>query len=807
MSQITKARPRAILQGIRDLSRRTPPVAPEQIPQHLPHVYLFTERGPTLPHLVVGASRTKTYGARSFDYLGPYANHATVLANIVNARGNAAMIQRLKPADAATAMLRLSIEVIREELTEYARDEVTGKVKVDTQGYPIELDAVGEEIDRKHPDFIDPITEVFSQALYDAVPRSTIIGYKARWLLDTVREFGEGVVVSNGDMTSSIAGADSTIYPVLDLEVDSFGAYGNRIGLTLSAPTVDTLPPADATLANSVKAAMYRFQIVERPVDASTPNIVTSMFGETAIDLSLKSGLVNPRVGSQISASDVLIDRYRNIDTPGFPPEYGPFGKLHVYEAIIEELLTELAIGRPVNDISGEGLSVAGAAAYTVALAADATITPWTWWQGLTRTERSTFIGPDTAIGAEAGWNSDIVTAVGDYVSVEADITQHHTLSDLSNIHLLNFISGKDVKGVEYRNLQLNGPDADDNSGILMSNKARHYAAGGSDGDISIGNFDTLTGNQLENWGDLEATLLDRAKYPQSIIYDSGFSLETKQKMLTPIGLRKDVAVILSTQELGYWDRAIPLAPVWVVKGPNTAVEESNMAIALKGAAELYPESEVYGTSVCRAAVIGHAGHLINSQYKGWLPLTIDVADKLAGYMGAGIGTWSAGQAPDIAPNNQVSRFKDVNVPYKNDVVYDNDWDSGLVWVQHFDRQNLFYPAWQTVYSDDTSVLNSMITMLACVELEKVADRVWRELTGRSDLTNEQFIERSDALIEANTRDRFDGRFIIVPETYFTEADEIRGYSWSTNIKIYANNMKTVGSMTIEAWRQSDFGQ
>jgi hypothetical protein len=807
MSQITKARPRAILQGIRDLSRRTPPVEPEQIPQHLPHVYLFTERGPTLPHLVVGASRTKTYGARSFDYLGPYANHATVLSNVVNARGNAAMIQRLKPADATTSKISLSFEVIKDVFVEYDR-KPDGTVRIDSQGYPVELDENGTPLDRTDAAYLD--NGVFSEILWQAVPRLTFVGYRGRWIMDTARVFGEGVV-AQGDMTSAIAGADSTVYPILDLEVDSFGEYGNRIGLSLSAPTVNTLPPVDASLANSVKAATYRFQVVERPVDASTPNVVSTMFGETAIDLTLKSGLVNPRIGNQISATEVFIDRYRNIDTPGFPPEYGPFGNLHIYEDAIEDLTAILAIGNPdapANVPAANALSAAGDAAWTAALAADDTLTVWEWWKSLTRADRATYIGTETAIGAEAGWFAGVPLATGGaYAAEEADITGHYTFSNLDNIHLLNIVSAVDMDGRAYRNLRLNGPDSEDNTGLLMSSRTRHYAVGGSDGDISLGNFDVLVKNEAENWGDLEATLLDRAKYPQSIIYDSGFSIETKRALLTPIGLRKDMAVILSTQELGYWDRTVPEAPVWITRGPNSASDESNNAILLKGAAELYPESEVYGTSVCRAAIIGHTGHLINSQYKGWLPLTIDVADKIAGYMGAGIGSWTAGQAPDIAPNNQVSRFKDVNVPYKKDVVYDNDWDSGLVWVQHFDRQNLFYPAWQTVYSDDTSVLNSLITMLACVELEKVADRSWRELTGRSDLTNEQFIERSDALIEERTRDRFDGRFIIVPETYFTEADEIRGYSWSTNIKIYANNMKTVGSMTIEAWRQSDFGQ
>lgn len=119
----------------------------------------------------------------------------------------------------------------------------------------------------------------------------------------------------------------------------------------------------------------------------------------------------------------------------------------------------------------------------------------------------------------------------------------------------------------------------------------------------------------------------------------------------------------------------------------------------------------------------------------------------------------------------------------------------------------MFYPGIQTAYPDDTSVLNSLITVAACCFLEKVSQLVWRALSGTTRLTNGQFIERSNALIVSNTQDRFDGRFIIQPETFYTPADAQRGFSWGSKIHIYANNMKTVGTMTIVAHRLEDLVQ
>jgi hypothetical protein len=45
---------------------------------------------------------------------------------------------------------------------------------------------------------------------------------------------------------------------------------------------------------------------------------------------------------------------------------------------------------------------------------------------------------------------------------------------------------------------------------------------------------------------------------------------------------------------------------------------------------------------------------------------------------------------------------------------------------------------------------------------------------------------------------------VIIPDTYFTAADLARGYSWSLNIKLYANNMKTVQTLQISAYRMED---
>lgn len=391
-------------------------------------------------------------------------------------------------------------------------------------------------------------------------------------------------------------------------------------------------------------------------------------------------------------------------------------------------------------------------------------------------------VGPFNKLHTYHNYIDDVLTMV------HAEELPYGTVGESEDDkHIFNLLNGHDINNIPYFTYYVEGPA---NGGLLLTESSTHYAQGGSDGTMTNDVFDALVANETSNYGSLSYPFLDTAIYPQSVIYDSGFKLETKRKLLTVIGKRKDMYVILSTQDV-----SLP---------KNNAAEESSLAVALRTAARMYPESEIYGTSVCRALIIGHAGYLVNSRWKKLTPLTLEFARMCARYMGAGTGVWNSQWAFDMPPLNQISMFRDVNNTFKPMTVRTRDWSNGLVWAQAYDRRSLFFPAFQTVYDDDSSILNSFFNMAIAVELEKVADKVWRDLSGISSLTNSQFIDRSNRLIVERTRGRFDDRVIIEAETFLTPNDSKRGYSWSCNIIMYGNNMKTVGSFTIISRRRED---
>lgn len=404
-------------------------------------------------------------------------------------------------------------------------------------------------------------------------------------------------------------------------------------------------------------------------------------------------------------------------------------------------------------------------------------------YQNLTSTTNPPAYGP---FGALHTYTASINTILALAYSKEQPVFDE--FSDFTGVadelHRFNIVGGTNSNGVAYNTYEI----LTTGTGVVrLSEQSTIYARGGSDGTMDESLFATLVSAEVQEYNNPNSVLQDLARYPEAYIYDTGFPLATKYDLCDFISIRKDTFVFLATHD--------------VLGIPLTASQESSLAVALRTRIQLAPESAYFGTSTMRGMIVGRCGKRLNSQYTKKLPLTLEVAEKAARYMGAANGRWKSGYAFDAAPQNVVEGFTDINVTFTPATVRQKDWDNGLVWVQNFQRRSYFFPAFKTVYDDDTSVLNSFFTVAACVELQKVNERAWRQFTGSSNLTNAQLIERVNAFINENTVGRFDDRFVIVPETFFTKADEARGYSWSQRIKIYAPNMKTVAVLSLEARR------
>lgn len=358
----------------------------------------------------------------------------------------------------------------------------------------------------------------------------------------------------------------------------------------------------------------------------------------------------------------------------------------------------------------------------------------------------------------------------------------------IADSYQLNPFTVVDYKGNDYEGMRL------DTATAAFNSATTHYLKGGSDGSVGEPTLDALVKTEVEKtWDNAEYPLLNSQKYPFSALYDTGFGVETKKSILNTLGNRRDFHVTVCTQDVSAKD--------------NNIAAETSVGTLLRAAARLTPESTVHGTEVCRAVIVRGMGPSTRSRYRRNVPLIMDLIAKRARYWGAGEGRAKSAYSYDEAPTNRVTELEDVTNSWVNDTVKDKQWELGINGVQSTGRSDLFWAAYQTVYSDDTSILNSELLMQIMVDVTKRAETVWTQLTGDTKLTKAEFKVKSDDLFKKAVAGRYDGRVVIIGDTNFTATDDVRGFSWTMDIAVYGNNMKTVGQYNIIARRRSDLGK
>lgn len=385
-------------------------------------------------------------------------------------------------------------------------------------------------------------------------------------------------------------------------------------------------------------------------------------------------------------------------------------------------------------------------------------------------------------------YQDNIDTLVGMFHQKETpfiDSSFYDFTDSVNDKHLFNFISGVSSNGAPYQSFVF----AEANNSVRLTPLTNVYAAGGTDGTVDNASFATAVGIYMDRYLDPNDELMDIAKHVESIIYDSGFPLETKKKLCNFIALRKDTFVILGTH---------------TDDGPElTASEEYSLGISLRTQLRLTPESEYFGTSVMRGLVMGRSGKIRGSKWKKPTSAAYEVLVKSSKYMGASNGRWKNGSNFDGAPGSIIDTMFDFNIEWVSNAVRNRNWDVGLNYVLRYDHKSFFLPALKTVYDDDTSVLNSYLTAMAIGYLNKVGHAAWREFSG-SVLSGPQLVDRVNEFVNDRTKDRFDGRYIIIPKATITDMDEARGFSWTLPIVIGAPGMKTVETTYVQAKRIQD---
>lgn len=545
---------------------------------------------------------------------------------------------------------------------------------------------------------------------------------------------------TSNSMTDGIANTKkkSRMYPIQEFIASSHGAWGNDVGIRLFADNANVF---DKDILQG-KNYTYSFGIVRRENKYKSGKLIENRNLEQKWQFSYNPDAVSALTGNSLYFSDLYLKRYQNLDPTYGDTLYADFDQVHVYSDKISDLLHKFAKKE------------------------------YEWMS----------TNADTDIRSEMA-----LMDFGDDTDADGKYLERYAF---------NFIGGQRFDGAPYHTYIF-----EDAKEVPLLNTTTVWAESGSDGTMSLSAFDKAVGAELELYADPEHELQDIAYHVESIFYDSGFSMKTKQSIINFITHRRDTCIALSSYsavDVGkndtYYEKSVD----------NISNEDMNWAIYLKAAMQNTKESDYFGTPCARGVMLAGHGIPKAGRYKVPTPITAELAIKAARYMGQ--PKWVNEYRFDEGTYKKFELLDNVNLYWVSPKARNLKWAMGINYALRFDRESLFFPCVKTIYEDDTSVLNSFITVMAICHLNKVDNKIWREFTGTSGMSDAVLKDRVNASVRAQTQGVFDDRFVIIPRCQVTAADNERGYSWTLPVEIYAYNMKTAMTTWIESYRMSDLG-
>lgn len=297
--------------------------------------------------------------------------------------------------------------------------------------------------------------------------------------------------------------------------------------------------------------------------------------------------------------------------------------------------------------------------------------------------------------------------------------------------------------------------------------------------------------------------IVDMAQYPFSTLWDSGFTRETKLEFKNILHYRKDVWIAMAVTSANRYYK-IDGDTIFDYQPKLSNQESISLGMFYRTVFTGISESVAYGTPTVRATLVGQDGVNRNNSYRKRQSLNIDLFEKVAKYCGSGDGEMKPQYAFDQDGLNTIENWYDLSMDYLSPATTDDAWDAGLIYVQNKDTKRKFYPTYQTLYPNDTSVLNNIFTMMACCWIEKAHFRGWTTVTGDNKSTNLEIAEKLDQFLNSSLMNAFGGRFITSSKTYYTESDLANGFSYTTDTTIYSNMTKHTANYKITAHRMSD---
>lgn len=581
------------------------------------------------------------------------------------------------------------------------------------------------------PDTDEPIVDTLTP---------TVPGVELRLLSKVITA---GMVVSDGLMaagtmetTTANGIVKSTMYPIMDVPAKFLGSKYDDSGFIIESIINKD---KDSVLVNNLKSLLYRLYYVTRVDSKSSHTLKENIYGSVYSTFTLNAAK-SPDTNKIYSLQNAS-DTWENETDTRYDTIYNEFEEMYLYQDNID-ILTRMFMENEKTFISQ---------------------IPKLWYNNVS--------------AATFNWF--------DFLS------EDDTALVEDERYLMNIVTGKSSKGIKYFTVQFNTTSVGITAGlspVSFGIDTPIWLGGGSDGTLSAENFEKAVRAQMDDYLDYNSEVMDTAVNVETVVYDSGFDMLTKEKLFYFIGLRKNTFITACTHVNSMGRRL-------------TTEEEYEHAAILAIKASVFPESEYYATKACRAAIVTGQGYTDYVDYKGLLPQSFDIAYKTSSYMGASDGKWVTGYDFSMGGDNEVIVLKDLTPKVIPNNVKEMLWDVQANWSQAATRKTYFFPAIQTVYPYDDSILNSYFNVWIMLHLQTCADKMWRKYTGNYRNTRAELAKMITDDFKVEVEGKFDGFDGVTSEVIFTDEDIQRGYSWTLVVSTYSNVARTVQTNAVFAYR------
>ena len=560
-----------------------------------------------------------------------------------------------------------------------------------------------------------------------------IDGFRVKYFTSTFpagMEFGKQEINLNGSMVDAVDNTKkSKLIPILDIAGKDFGEYYSNLGFKI-APIVGSA--LKSRFATEGKFLPYEFSLYERPDAVTTGVPIKTLSYGTSTTVSFAKTKKHPYTEAILDV-DLLVPHNWYNEGPAFPKiKYYDFDNIHFYYQNLDNVLKQF-LETETPHISNDAVE----------------------------------------------WEDGVEAATIDWFDFTADTG----IEDEQ--HLVNWVTLKSSnKEVGYfsiikDNSVLVAPTG--KTEVTIGGDSVIYLQGGGDGTISNEEMEFYISQMMNEYLDSDSRVQSLVTNKESSFYDVGLDKEAKKQLANMLAVRPDTIVHWCTHQYSYGDT------------PMTTDEEYAVALAILARAEIFPESEYYGTSVARATVIMGSMEDKDSPSKKRYTQNYELALILARYLGASNGIMKPLYCLDNGRANTVLTLgKNYTPEYIPDSYKQLVWSKGVTYSEDYKINQKAFLAVRTIHKNEMSVLTSPILLYTNGLCCRIMDDAHKEFAGNEKDDNAVFSNMLVKYMEGKIKGVVDnGRFDIVWDVEFGATGSEAKYAYKTWAHIAANLMKT----------------